>query len=1225
MLTISIDRHAGAGWEDWSAYIFPVTDVSTESQARAGSGPASVRFVDPPAIPQKNWGLRVEEDGDVSFEGLVDGVKHSDEDQPGSPVVHVITAGDYSDLLEFDVVPRVWRSAVETDKERITWLIETYGTHGVTCGDEVQEVIGTMPAGADGRPEQEFGPSTLAEAIGKVLKLTGGQVYVDYQKRAHHFIDEVIAAPFNLSDDPNGTTTREYFDFELDEDNVTKVDEVVVFGAQQAEGAGLLTVTRTAPDAPAAEYRRRVPLVDDKLDSVALCEAAGDAFLQFHRGRRSGTLKTIYPGLLGGQTVQITHATQGLTAEAFRIHSVKPTIDGPDGAVYTVAFGDAPPSQVDIIAGTGGLASKVAAGVATAIDASRTVMDLSVGGANLVANSNFASAQGATFEVGAEWVFGYAPVSPEVAMSGSKTARASLTAQAAGELVTGPVPVYRLDDWWMTVWTFLRAYTSGTVRIELREYDSSDDLLASTVIADLTAAEADYTAHRLHMGPNDELGRTGFDAATVAVRLAIFTTGASTLTLDVGGVQIERGKLATAYAPVPSELADGSIDAGVKLVARSIVAAMVATGTLTADLLAATLVLVSKIIAGTPGADRIELDPDGLRLYSAANILLVNFPTLSANAYFTGDIQATSLTLTGAGEIRGTMSLAKDTVLTAQAGLQPPNATPQLTQGLPAPLTLEATAGWTNQRGGYCDPVGGTDGATPCWVAVQKDGSSNFRVAEWKLSDGSLDRTTALALNSTTQFRGLTRVGSNWYMVWYVFSTLYVLSVARATGAIGVNFDITGYFYGPSIMYTDPIGTDGTYLYVIGWATDANTLRVVKLSTAIAYVSTQALTLPGGTGHPYPKDFTVADIGDGHGVCFWVNLMFGAYPAWTPGVIYQFTPAGAVVADTDWPENASSSSVGGGGGLSWDGTNWRQLPLDSFTLDSFTNWTWTTASPVYWVASAWYDDAGTTHETPVSPRASITMLRRRALAVVTSAIPVGGAEDPNKVRIYMVPGAADPGPTHYKLQAADALTSRVLTTYASGGAADGGGTDFAGGTGAEMKSALPGWNFRGTGRFWLKGQTSFPGAASAHTGEHVLRSDLGEWYFSDGTQWLSCHHYEWSGFVKGSVSGMEWDFSQFSSMYITDFRWSYLVASNHTASNYWQAALQRWNGASNVVVITLTSDKSTAGAWVAPAPDGIASPVTRSDEKVVYVSVGKTGTPGTIDVAWAVRYRLIAT
>lgn len=605
MLTVSIDRHAGAGWEDWSGYVFPVTDVSTESQARAGSGPSSIRFVDPPAIPLKNWGFRVEDDGEVLFEGLIDGVKHSDEGQPGSPVVHVITAGDYSDLLEFDVVPRVWRSAVETDKERITWLIETFGTHGVTCGDEVQEVIGLMPGGADGRPEQEFGPSSLAEAIGVVLKLTGGQVYVDYQKRAHHFIDETITAPFNLSDDPNGTTTREYFDFTLDEDNVTKVDEVVVFGAQLAEGAGLLTVTRTAPDAPAAEYRRRVPLVDDKLTSIALAEAAGDAYLQVHRGRRSGTLQTIYPGLLGGQTVQITHAAHGLTAEPFRIHSVKPAVDTPDSAVYAVAFGDAPPSQVDIIAGTGGLASQAAAAAAQATDASRRFADLSVGGANLVANSSFGSAILATWTAGAQWVFGYSPVDPQVAMWGSKTARATLAAATAGELLTGPIPVYRLDDYWATVWTFLRARTSGTVRIELREYDWGDTLLASTIIADLTAVEADYTAHRIRMGPNNELGRTGFDAATVAVRLAISTTGVSTLTCDVGGVQIERGKLATAYAPTPQELADGSIDAATKLIAYSIVAGLVATHTLTGDKMVAKTLTADEIDTNTLTADKM--------------------------------------------------------------------------------------------------------------------------------------------------------------------------------------------------------------------------------------------------------------------------------------------------------------------------------------------------------------------------------------------------------------------------------------------------------------------------------------------------------------------------------------------------------------------------------------------------------------------------------------------
>src|ERR1035437_1226911 len=333
MLQINVNRHAGAGWEDWSDYVLPLPDLSVGSSGSAYTGVANLTFTNPPATPLKDWGLQVLDDLAVSlsnpdgviFEGLVDGAKHAPD--PGGDQVAQITASDYNVLLDYDIVPHVWRSALETDKERLTWLFETFGTHGITCGAEVQEVIGDMPGGADGKPEQEFGPSGLRDAAAKILQISGGKLRVDFDLALHHFVTEATPSPFNLSDDPNGTTTREYFDFSLEDDSVPKVDEVVVFGAQQAEGAGLLTVTRTASDAPAAAYRRIVPLVDDKLTSVEQCEAAGDAYLAANQGRRTGKLKTIHAGLLGGQVVQITNAGTGLSAEPFAIAGVVMTPD----------------------------------------------------------------------------------------------------------------------------------------------------------------------------------------------------------------------------------------------------------------------------------------------------------------------------------------------------------------------------------------------------------------------------------------------------------------------------------------------------------------------------------------------------------------------------------------------------------------------------------------------------------------------------------------------------------------------------------------------------------------------------------------------------------------------------------------------------------------------------------------------------------------------------------
>ena len=189
--------------------------------------------------------------------------------------------------------------------------------------------------------------------------------------------------------------------------------------------------------------------------------------------------------------------------------------------------------------------------------------------------------------------------------------------------------------------------------------------------------------------------------------------------------------------------------------------------------------------------------------------------------------------------------------------------------------------------------------------------------------------------------------------------------------------------------------------------------------------------------------------------------------------IYEITPAtGIKVADTQWP--AEDSVAVNTGGFFFDGTNFKVRDggdkAGGAKVYTYSNWTWTTASALYWVGSSWYDDVGTAHETAISPRNSITMLKRRYLTVGNAAMPGAlGADDPDKVRIYMKPNATDPGAGNFKLQVTDALTSRVLSDYASGGAADGGGTPFAGGTGATLQSTLAstGWIMKGDGTLYV--------------------------------------------------------------------------------------------------------------------------------------------------------------
>lgn len=61
-----------------------------------------------------------------------------------------------------------------------------------------------------------------------------------------------------------------------------------------------------------------------------------------------------------------------------------------------------------------------------------------------------------------------------------------------------------------------------------------------------------------------------------------------------------------------------------------------------------------------------------------------------------------------------------------------------------------------------------------------------------------------------------------------------------------------------------------------------------------------------------------------------------------------------------------------------------------------------------WVGYSWYDSTGTTHETNLSPRAQVAIIKRAAMKVTVSAIPFGSGETPDAARIYVAEGDVEP-------------------------------------------------------------------------------------------------------------------------------------------------------------------------------------------------------------------------
>lgn len=509
--------------------------------------------------------------------------------------IYSIECQDYSTLLADDVADvGASRSTVESDKARITWLFATFGTKGISIGASVQTITASMPA-------QDFTGLNLHQCLTLIASVTGGSFYVDYNKVLHYFSSEVNAAPFGLSDAPNGTTTFGFEKFSEASDTVDYINAAYgvgtgVSGWRTLGGVAIATLR-------GAGTLRATTLVDPEITDMTTLNAALDSLIAtYGQIRKPSSLTTYKAGLLAGQYVQVTHSGWGISAVSYRIAGVVATPDTKDRIAYSIDFGNAPADLGTLISGqAGGIAA--AQGAAQAVsDASISIADLSIGGANLIPNSSFED--GTSWTVGANWAIGYTPVGGLLAFAGTDTARLTLAAQTAGDLVTPKMAVYPGDWYVVSFWHFIRSRTSGTLRMSVREYNAANALLATTNV-DLTAVDTTYVREILRFGPAAGLGVIAWQPSTAKVDVVFNSTGAAaTLTADVDGVQLERGNAVTAYAPSPQELVTGSI-VNADLAANSVATAQLQVDAVTAAIIAAGAVGSGELAAGSVIAGKI--------------------------------------------------------------------------------------------------------------------------------------------------------------------------------------------------------------------------------------------------------------------------------------------------------------------------------------------------------------------------------------------------------------------------------------------------------------------------------------------------------------------------------------------------------------------------------------------------------------------------------------------
>lgn len=393
--------------------------------------------------------------------------------------------------------------------------------------------------------------------------------------------------------------------------------------------------------------------------------------------------------------------------------------------------------------------------------------------------------------------------------------------------------------------------------------------------------------------------------------------------------------------------------------------------------------------------------------------------------------------------------------------------------------------------------------------------------------------------------------------------------------------------------------------------------------------SASAGTTFSGTTDTFRGGARLNDPLNGNTATYWIPVV---------NTVYAYTFSGSTATQTSDRTFGHTSTISDG--LTHDGTQFRGYDNATPTrLHKFTNWDWTTASAIYWFAYSWYDSAGTTHETAVSPRTSLTLRRRERVQVQNAAIPIGGADDPDKVRIYFKPNATDPGAGNFNLQVTDALTSRMFTDYSSGGAADSTTNTFGAGTAAEIRSAIAvasgGWSLKGDGTFQYRQGTAFPGSPA--TNDRFYRTDLRMSFFYDGTRWLSNELFTIDYPQVDNISATRTDVDRIptplflggSNIWMEKFIVSgFHVASGGTAlsgSHKWDIAAKVIDTSGSFTTLgTYTINSGSSGAWRTGGSTTI-NALLGTDKPMASLALTKTGTPGNLYAYSFLTYRIVAT
>lgn len=156
--------------------------------------------------------------------------------------------------------------------------------------------------------------------------------------------------------------------------------------------------------------------------------------------------------------------------------------------------------------------------------------------------------------------------------------------------------------------------------------------------------------------------------------------------------------------------------------------------------------------------------------------------------------------------------------------------------------------------------------------------------------------------------------------------------------------------------------------------------------------------------------------------------------------------------------------------------------------------------------------------------------------------------------------------------------------------------------------------------------TSFPGSPA--TNDLFYRTDIlgGTLFKYDGTRWRSAQTFSFANTLVPAATA-DWGYwppnTSGTDIWLVDWRVGYNVASAHSSSNFWTVSLHKYDNTTDTTISTITTDKSTT-TWNEPAASAIGALVGLTN-KVMFIHMVKSGTPGTTTIFWEVQYQLVQT